>query len=463
MSNAAAKFTSEREIPELWTHQKETEEFCLDHECVYDTSDPGTGKTAAHLTAFARYRRDGAGPALISAPKTLLETAWGEDAKLFVPDMRIAIAWAHCREAAFNEDADIYIVNVDGIKWLAKQKAAWLRRKFANGTLIIDEITAYKNHTSAQRAKDAIKVSKYFDFKRGLTGTPFNKSVTEMWAQVNILDGGQRLGKKFYAFRQTVCEPEPIPGTVHQNWVDKPGAEEAVSLQLADISIRHKLDDCMDIPKQHSYYRTFSLSNKALKAYKEMETTASLEVANGAVTAVNAAVLRNKLLQIASGAVYDANGNYHLVDRGRYELVTDLIKEHDHSLAFFLWQHQKEELSKLFERAGIPYAIIDGKVRKAEERADIVRRYQAGEFQTLLLHPDTGAHGLTLTRATRTIWTSPIYRSDWLIQGNARTRRGKQDKRTEVIKVHAENTVESLVYEKLETNEKKVITLLDLI
>ncbi len=463
MTSLAERFSAQREVPSLWEHQVETEELCHQTPVIYDTSDPGTGKTAAHLTAFAKRRRDGAGPALVVAPKTLLETAWGQDARLFVPDMNISIAWAKNRTEAFEQDADIYITNTDAVKWLMQQKPAWLKRKLPDSTLIVDEITTYKNHTSAKRAKDAIKLSNYFTFKHGLTGTPFNKSVTEMWAQVKILDGGQRLGKVFYQFRQTVCDAEPIFGTVHSNWVDKPGAEEAVSMQLADISIRHKLDDCMDIPPQHTYTRSFTLSPKALKAYIELEQTATLLLQKGEITAINAAVLRNKLLQVASGAVYESENNYHVIDVGRYLLVADLIEETAHSVVFFNWKHQKEQMVEILTKRKVEHAVLDGSVTRAEDRADIVRRYQAGEYQTLLLHPQTGAHGITLTKGTRTIWCSPVYTPDLFMQGNARTRRGSQTQRTESIMVHAEGTVEDLLYEKLQHNQAKLVSLLELL
>ncbi len=463
MTLLANKFNTKPEVPSLWEHQKETEELCHQTPVIYDTSDPGTGKTAAHLTAFAKRRQAGAGPALVVAPKTLLETAWGSDARLFVPNMSISVAWATNRAQAFEEEADIYITNTDAVKWLMLQKPRWLKRKFAESTLIIDEITTYKNHTSAKRAKDALKLSTYFDYRHGLTGTPFNKSVTEMWAQVKILDGGQRLGNKFYAFRQTVCDAAPIYGTVHSNWVDKPGAEEAVSMQLADISIRHNIDDCMDIPTQHIYTRGFSLSSTALAAYKELEENAKLLLRKGEITAVNAAVLRGKLLQIASGAVYESENNYHVIDVERYLLVADLIEEAAHSVVFFIWKHQKDQMIDILTKRRISYAVIDGSVTNATDRADIVRRYQAGEYQTILLHPRTGAHGITLTTGTRTIWCSPVYSPDLLLQGNARTRRGSQTQRTESILVHAEGTVEDIVYAKLQHSKAKLLSLLDML
>jgi SNF2 family DNA or RNA helicase len=175
-----------------------------------------------------------------------------------------------------------------------------------------------------------------------------------------------------------------------------------------------------------------------------------LALDGGNISAINSAVLRSKLLQIASGAVY-ANDKYALLDEGRYELAATLVEEHlpKHSLVFFVWMHQRDMLAKQMLEKGISFGIIDGSV-SINQRQRLVEDYQAGKINTLLLHPKTAAHGLTLTRGTRTIWVSPIYEADVLEQGIHRIYRTGQTEKTETLMIEAVNTCERKVFERRE-------------
>ena len=225
----------------LWKHQGLTKNLYQRSNIVYDLSDPGTGKTRAHLEAFAERRRVGGGKALVVAPKSLLETAWLADAWEFTKDMRCAVAYAHNRADAFARDVDMYIVNTDGVKWLKDNIKPSYWKDF--DTLIIDEISYFK-HATSQRSKAAKWLSKYFVYTAGLTGTPNPKSVTEMWHQVMLLDGGQRLGNSFYKFRAATQNAQQVgPRPEHVKWVDKEGSEMAVFGLLGDITIRHLFEE----------------------------------------------------------------------------------------------------------------------------------------------------------------------------------------------------------------------------
>lgn len=443
-------------IPDLYDHQKETLKFSKKTNKIFDTSDPGTGKTRAHLEIFKKNKK--AGKLLVLAPKSLLEAAWGSDIERFYPEFTYSIARATNREKAFNVDVDIYITNIDAVKWLLKQKPQFFK-KF--GSIIIDESTAYKNRTSA-RSKAVKKIIQYFKYRSLLTGTPNSNTITDVWHQVYLLDDGHRLGNSFFQFRSAVCTPKQVgPSAQMVKWVDKEDAEIAVTDLIKDISIRHDFNECLDIPENSTQYIGFDLSPTAYDMYKKMQETAILELDKD-ITAVNAAVLRNKLLQIASGAVYSSEGEYTLIHNGRYELILDLIEAREHSVTFFNWKHQKDELRKAADKRKIRYAILDGSTND-KKRTEIVDAYQAGHFQTIFLHPQTGAHGLTLTRGTATIFCSPIYQADFLKQGKHRIWRSGQTRKTETILIEAHDTVERLVYEKLNHKSVKMTNFLDII
>jgi SNF2 family DNA or RNA helicase len=433
-------------VPKLYDHQIETIEFLKSHNEVFDTSDPGTGKTRAHIESFAYDHKRGHPAALVIAPKSLLKAAWVNDVRAFAPWLETSVATADNRAKAFNVKADMYITNTDAAKWLAAQpKSFW--SKFEGGTVFMDECGAFKHHTS-QRSKAMQKVVTHFEKKRGLNGTPNPNTVLDLWHQVRLIDGGKRLGTSFFGFRNQVCRPEQIgPRAEMVKWVDRPEAAEAVGMLLKDITIRHVFEECLSIPANHEYVKYFDMTAKHLKRYKEMEHLELLMVSpDTVVQAVNAAAVVTKLLQIASGAVYDNAGNYHVVDTDRYELIGDLLEQRKNSICFFNWSHQRDQLIAEAERRGLTWCLIDGTVSgKARDQA--VDMFQAGFYRVAFLHPQSAAHGLTLTRATTSIWSSPTYNIEHFLQGSRRIYRAGQTQRTENISIIAPGTIEEHVYE----------------
>jgi SNF2 family DNA or RNA helicase len=278
-----------------------------------------------------------------------MRSAWGNELDAYFPWLSYSIADAKNRIEAFEIDTQIVVTNTDAAVTLAKNPK--LLRGFDK--LIIDESTSFK-HASSQRSKAMRQISKQFKRRSLLTGTPNPNSVAELWHQMLILDGGQRLGPSFFRFRGP------------------------------------------------------------------------------------------------------------LVDTQRYELAADLIDQYKHSIVFFNWFHQREEMSKLLTARGVSFAMIDGSV-KDSERHRIVNDFQAGRYQTVLLHPKTGAHGLTLTRGEACIILSPFYEADLLKQAIHRIYRGAQDKATNTILVQARNTVEGLVYGRLDEKTDNMNNFLELV
>lgn len=444
-------------VAELFENQKFSVSFEEAHERVCDFSDPGTGKTRARLEAFSRRRAKGGGCLLVIAPKSLLHSAWSADSQRYTPWLVVSCAYAENRDKAFLRKADIYVTNHDAVKWLAKQPDSFFKRF---DSLVIDESGAFKHHTS-QRSRALAKIKRHFRRRVVMNGTPNPNTVCDVWNQANIVDDGQRLGKSFYHFRSSVCQPEQVgPAANMQKWHDRPGSEQVVADLLKEITIRHKLSDCADIPENHKFVVPFQMSGAHEKKYMQMEDAAVVQVQGGVITAINAAAVVTKLLQIASGAVYDEEGKYHVVSRDRYELVADLAEERKHCVVFFNWTHQRDLLMEEFKKRDMTFAVIDGDVsaRKREEAVDF---FQAGMYRVLLAHPQSAAHGLTLTRGTRTIWASPTYNLEHWLQGNHRIDRIGQKEKTETVNVLAEGTIEQHVYTVLTEKRDRLTSLLE--
>lgn len=452
--------------PPLWKHQEQSLKLFEAQPRGYDWSSPGTGKTRVQIERYRR-RKKPRGRWLIICPKTLMESAWLDDIEKYAPELTVALATAENRESAFRMNTDVVIINTDGIKFFDDKIKQRYLQTFDHVT--IDEFTYFK-HPTSKRSKVMSKIRKFFKFRYLMSGTPNPISVMELWHPTLILDDGERLGDNYYKLRSVMQEPKQIgPMPEHVEWNDKPGAAQVVDNALADITIRHAFEEVMThVPPNHRHTVDFTMSKKSRKVYDTVERDAIAMLEDGrTLTAVHAASLRNKLLQIASGAVYndamDEERGYSIIDTTRYEMIAEMIEEREHSVVFFNWRHQREVMIELLRKMKISATYIDGSVNKKGERVQIVRDFQAGKYQAVLLHPATGAHGLTLTRGDTTIFSSPFYQADLMEQAIHRIYRGEQNKVTNTMFVRATGTVEELVYEKLFTRAFNMNDLLDLI
>lgn len=419
-------------------HQTETTDFILQNPRVLVTSDPGTGKTRSVLDA---YTQRCAGRMLVLAPLSILQASWGDDINKFTPDLTYTVAYARNRAKAFKSDAQIIITNHDAVKWLIKNTS--VLDEF--DTLCIDEFTAFKNKDS-QRSKAVNKLSKLFEYRIAMSGTPNSNTICDIWHPTLLVDDGHRLGHRFYTFRSNVCTP--VFNGFANEWRDKKDAELIVAAAIKDINIRYELEDCLDMPEQSYHTIKTQLSDTMMQAYKELAEDNVLWTGKATINAVHAGVLTKKLLQLCTGAVYDENNNVVGFHEERYNLVMDLVEQRSHSLVAFNWTHERDYLIQQAEKRKIKYAVIDGSV-SAKVRKDVVDRMQAGQLQVVFAHPQSAGHGLTLTTATSVIWCSPTYNAEHYQQFNRRIYRAGQTKRTEVIHIAADNTWETGVYEKL--------------
>lgn len=450
-----------RTIPPPFKHQIKSAKFLQGTNRALDASDPGTGKTRVAIDWSSPSCHLPGEAALVIAPKSLLQSAWEDDFKKFAPHVRTQVCTATKREASFAIPADVYITNTDAAVWLAKQPPKFFKRF---NRLIIDEGSAFK-HPTSQRSRAIAKIKKHFEYRLILTGTPNSNTIVDIWNLINILDDGKRLGKSYFHFRASVCAPVQVgPQPNMLKWEDKPGAEFAVSQLISDIVIRHKFEECIDIPPNYTYSVPFHMPPAQTRAYKQMEIQGISLFEKRAITTLNAAGVATKLLQIASGATYSGTTGeeYVSIANERYELIADLIEQRGNCVVFFNWKHQRDGLTKEFENRGITYTMIDG-TTASNARKTAVDHFQAGFYKVLLAHPQSAAHGLTLTKGTSTIWASPTYNLEHFIQGNKRIYRAGQTEKTETVVVIAPGTIEEHIFNVLQTKDARQTSMLDLL
>ena len=439
-------------IEDAYQHQIETTNFINSNSRCLITSDPGTGKTRAVLDAIDPEL----GATLVLAPLSILEASWVEDIIKFTPKLKYGVAYAKNRKKIFEDTSyDIVITNFEAVNFLHKNPL--LLSRF--NTIVLDEFTAFKNR-EAKRSKNLKSIIHHFDNRIAMSGTPNSNTILDLWHPTLLVDDGKRLGQRFWSFRHQVCTPK-FNGFANE-WIDKPGIEAVVANQLSDITIRHAIEDCMDLPDNNVRTMYTKLTPAVQKMYNILAEESVLYTKQGTINAVNAAARVKKLLQLVSGAVYDQDGNPTLLHNERYELVMQLVSQRKHSLVAYNWKHERDSLIAIAEREKISYDLIDGSV-PAHKRKDIVQRFQAGHIQVLFAHPQSTSHGLTLTRATTAIWCSPTYSAEQFQQFNRRIHRAGQTQKTETILIAAKDTWEKHVYKKLDGKLGKMENLLHIL
>lgn len=432
-------------------HQKVTTDFIKDNNRCLITSDPGTGKTRSVLDAIV----DRESRTLVLAPLSILEASWGDDILKFTPDLTYAVAYAKNREKAFKSDARVVITNHDAVKWLAKN----LHLLDDFDTLVIDEFTAFKN-PSSQRSKACRKIAEEFSYRIAMSGTPNSNGILDVWHPTLIVDEGERLGRRFYSFRASVCTPR-FNGFANE-WVQKDNAEETVAAALSDINIRYELTECLDMPSQTITTMYVTLPTKIMQQYKQLSEDSVLYTGAATINAIHAGSKVKKLLQLCTGAVYDEHGDTQQIHKERYELVMQLVSQRKQSLVAFNWKHEQRCMVELADKLGIKHATIDGSVA-AHKRKEIVDRLQAGHLQVVFCHPQSAGHGLTMTKAKTVIWASPTYNAEHYQQFNRRIYRAGQTEKTEVIQIAARDTWEPEVYDKLQGKVDRMDELLGIL
>lgn len=435
-----------------YKHQQETINLYDKEAKTYDASTMGVGKTFCCIADIVNKQTK----ALVLCPKSLVSSVWVNDIRKFAPHLTTATILApdKSRVEGVESNADVYITNVDGVKWLDKNVTpAWYKQI---DILIIDEATNFKNRMSG-RSKALRKIAGLFKYRRLLSGTPTGGNVTDLWHQYYLLDEGTKYyGKSFTKFRdmtQISIQTGPQPNMV--KWENRPGIEKSLAKIVEPVTIRHELTQVVDMPSRIVQSYKYKPLPKIIKTYNQLRKHGLVMLKEGTINAINAASLNTKLLQTLSGSVFNEDGDPILVDKQRYDLVLDLVESTEHSIVFFNWRHQSKYMQDCAKYRGVSFETIDGS-RSNKERAEIVQNFQDGKYQTLFLQVQAASHGLTLTRADTTIWASPTYLADYYEQANARVFRIGQKKRTFTIHVEAEGTVEKKVYSALQDKLRSI-------
>jgi len=378
---------------------------------------PGLGKTTTSLTIAAEQFE---GKTLIIAPKRVAETVWEQEAKKWdhLAHLKVSkiMGTPAQREAALKKDADIYLVNLENVAWLCEAANMLV---FTN--LIIDESSRFKD-PSTKRFKALKKHLKGFSRRLILTGTPTPQGMSDLWAQVGILDLGQRLDTSLTRFRDKYMLPDQVNRHTHvvYSWKLKLGADMQIQEKISDICYSLKAEDYLQLPECTSLYHPIEIDKNVRSKYDQLKKDMVVDIKKEKITAPTAATLANKLLQFTSGAVYSEDGEAQEVHRSKLERLESIMEESSSpTLVFYHFKHSLQRLRLTFPQA----VVLDD---------DNIAAWRRGEIRMLLAHPQSGGIGLNLQcnvgDTAQTVWFDLPWSSENYIQANARIYRQGQEK-----------------------------------
>lgn len=418
----------------------------------YILNSMGTGKTKATLWSWDYLYSNGlCRKMLVVATLSTLNFVWGREAFATLPNRRVMILHGTKKQRLqrLAEDADIYVINHDGLRTIQAE----LSVRTDIDVLCLDELAVYRNHGSGL-SKEMRKFAERFKVVWGLTGRPMPNEVTDVWAQAKIIR--PESVPKYFKHAQ-----ELLMNRVSQFvLIPKPGAVEA-AFKMLQPSVRYDLDAVVELPEVVASTVDVPLSSTQSKAYKALAAMFKAEVDGKQITAVNAAVAMGKLLQVAGGWVYGGGATIPLDAKPRTDTLVDLINENERKVIVLVpYRHAIEGLSKVFDAAGVDYAVVHGQITGRDE---IFNHFQnSTKYKVLMAHPECLAHGLTLTAADTIIWYMPITSLDIYEQANARITRVGQKHKQKII--HLQSTpVEKRIYSMLRAKQKIQDSLLDML
>lgn len=417
--------------------------------------DMGLGKTVITMTAIQElmYDRFEVTKVLVIAPKRVAEDTWTrEHAKWdHLRELRISKVLGNEQQRihALKEDADIYVIGRDNVIWLINYYQG-LRKGWPFDMIVIDELSSFKN-PQAKRFRALRKAMPFVNRVVGLTGTPSPNSMMDLWAELYLLDRGERLGPTLSSYREKYFRPGARNGYVIYKWEPFRNAQKEIEEKISDICISMSAADYLTLPKRIDNVIPVHLTDKEMAAYKQMEQEQLLKIDEEDIVALNAAAVMNKLLQIANGSVYSVDGDVVKIHDEKLDALEEIIDTTGEPvLVFYSYKHDLEAIRSRIKGA----RILEG----PEDIAD----WNDGKVQVLLAHPASVGYGLNLQEGGHIIvWYGLTWSLELYQQANARLYRQGQDKPVIIHHLVAEGTADEQVMHALQHKDMSQAALLE--
>jgi SNF2 family DNA or RNA helicase len=449
-------------------YQKRGVEWLVTHGGAGLFADPGCGKTAITLRAFLALKDAGvASRALVIAPLRVAHNVWPVEAGEWsgsewarLAALKIRVLHGKKKDWEATQDADIYVINFDGLKWLLENGQYKRFRAMGIDTLIIDESSKLK-HTRTKRFKMVKPILPTFARRWLLTGSPNPNGYMDLFGQAYCIDLGRSLGPYITHYRMKYFTPLDRNGWM---WALRSGAEKEIQAALAPYIFRLDADDYLEMPELVDNIVRVDLPDAARSIYDELEDELITELTGGrVVTAVSNGVAHMKCAQVANGGLYHQRDDEHLPGLHRtwenlhtvkVEAVQEIVEELNGApcMIVYDYEHDLDRLKLAFPNA--PH--IGGGVGTALSTS-LIADWNANRISQLLVQPQTVSHGLNMQygKAQHIIWHSLIYDYEIFDQLIRRLRRqGSAHKKIFNHMIVARNTVDEAKLRALRRKER---------
>lgn len=424
----------------------------------------GIGKTAAVLSYLSNLLSDAdASAALVIAPLRVCNLTWPSEVKGWdeFAWMRVANLRTEAGQRAFlNGTAHIYLINWEAMNLLVSLVERRGKSGLPYDVVIFDELTKAKNPGSKRVNLYRRKVPRV-PRQWGLTGTPMPNSWLDLFAQVRLIDDGERLGRNFTDFKKLYfygSEQHFAP------WKAKKGTAETLENKISDITVTLKSSDWLDIPDTVYEDIEIEFPPELRQKYETLEEELVIELKQDKVLNVaSSAALITKLLQFTSGWVYDDEKVPHPVHDLKMEALAKLAKREKQPLFIAtIFIHEETRL-----RQNFPQARFCADAKSIRDQEKLFEDWNAGKIRMLVAHPASVGHGLNLQYGSSLIvWISLTYNREWYDQMIARLARRGQEEVTKVFRLMVPGTVDDAVAEALANkteNEARLISALQML
>ena len=445
------------DFEDLHDYQQKGVELIIDNPKYGLLLDMGLGKTVTTLTAIHRlhYWDLSVDKVLIIAPLRVARDVWTDEVN----------KWAHLkgltvskvmgtekqRVQALKEKAQVYTISRDNVAWLCSH----FNYVLPFDMVVVDESSSFKNPKS-MRFKALRRAIAGVPRVIVLTGTPAPNGLIDLWAQIYLLDKGERLGKTVTTYREQYFKPDKRNGHIVYNYKIADGSEEAIYDAIKDISVSMKAKDYIKLPECSYIDVPIQMTPEVKKDYETFERDSVLQLieSDAEINAMNAAVLSMKLRQYANGALYDEQKNVHEVHTLKLEALEELVESAGGQPILVAWQfrHDVERLKAHFKSL---------KPRELKSSQDLID-WNNGEIQMLLVHPASAGHGLNLQAGGHIIvwfgldWSLELYQ-----QLNTRLFRQGQKNAVMIYRLILKGTDDERVLEALESKDARQERLLE--
>lgn len=434
-------------------YQTQATEFIETHPQAAVFLGLGMGKTVITLTAIWNLLLDSfqVRRVLIIAPLRVARDTWPAEAAkwdhLAGLTLAIAVGTKQDRLDALARNAMVTVINRENVPWLVKQLGgAW-----PFDMVIIDELSSFKNHR-AQRFKALAAIRHQVTRIVGLTGTPASNGLMDLCAQFQLLDEGQRLGRFISHYRNRWFVPDKRNGMQVFTYKPRPGAEDEIYAAISDITLSMRTTDHLQLPELTITTQTVTLDGREREVYERLRDEMVLDLNGQIVDAANAAALSGKLLQLASGAIYDEHGETIEVHGRKLDALEDLIEAANGQplLVAYWFKHDLQRIRQRFPEA-----------RELKTSADI-EAWNAREIPLALIHPASAGHGLNLQAGgSLLIWFSLTWSLELYQQTNARLYRQGQREPVTITHLATTGTLDEAVLKALEAKDLTQAALID--